>query len=254
MRVEWIQGMDLLELGELSDEGWIGPVVFRLLDDRGHLSGSLSAQRLHLEGSTSGRVVTIVLEDGEERTGGESLPFREGRRRIALPGVDPRPWIEALPELFDEESAVPKDDGRWDLERVRVELNRLLDEDATGDVFRMRHLGGVEDGVMRDVYFEVRDANGAVLRRLFADRCVILRREQGLVVQLEDGVIVRGDSRAPFLAGRYRVFLPRARTEAWERARLPGLVESESAPEVPAEADPEAPSPGDSVGMSSGRR
>ncbi len=224
MRAEWVKGIDLLELGELSDDGWIGPVIFRLVDDRGRLSGNLTADQLRLEGSRSGRVVTILLTGGEERSGGEVRPFAHGKRRLYLPGLDVAPWMDALPELFSGEDAILKDDGLWKLSRVQDALNRMLAEDATGDVFHLRHVGGVVDGVLRDVHFAVRDRHGAMLRHLFADRCLILEHERGIQLRLEDGVTMRGESRAPFLEGRYRVFFPTARVDRWRAARLPGLV------------------------------
>ena len=225
MRAEWVQGLDLLELGQLSDEGWIGPVIFRLVDDRNRMTGNLIATRLRLEGSLSGRVITILLDGSEERRGGEPVPYPNRTRRLYLPGIDPKPWIEALPELFSDEAIEPKDDGLWRLDRVRSALNERLNEDATGDVFDLRHLGGVKDGVLRDVHFSVRDRNGAMLRHIFADRCHLLQREKGIQITLEDGVTMRGESRSPFLEGRYRIFLPSARVDLWKQARLPGLVD-----------------------------
>ncbi len=235
LAAEWVEGIDLIDIGRLSDEGWIGPVVFRMLDDRGRLSGSLMAQRMRLEGSKSGRVVTIVLEEGEERHEGVGTPFRGGFRRILLPGIDPVPFIEGLPELFTEKDARGElDDGLWDARRIVRELCFLLDEDATGDVYRVRHIGAVRGTVMHDVHLEVRNRTGQTRRHLFADSMRVSWGERGVIVELEDGVTMRGDSRAPFLEGRYRIFLPRARREAWAAASIPGLSPPPSA--LPVEA------------------
>jgi len=257
MHAEWVQGLDLLELGQLSDEGWIGPVIFRLVDDRNRMTGNLIAARLRMQGSRSGRVITILLEESEERRGGEAVPYPNSTRRLYLPGIDPKPWIEALPELFSKEAIEPKDDGLWNLGRVRSALNERLSEDATGDVFNLRHLGGVKDGVLRDVHFAVRDRNGAMLRHIFADRCLLLQREKGIQITLEDGVTMRGESRSPFLEGRYRIFLPSARVDLWKQSRLPGLVDGFPEAAVDEEASDEEPasSSGDSgVGVDSDGR
>ncbi|MFT5286142.1 MAG: hypothetical protein ACI8TQ_002310 [Planctomycetota bacterium] len=222
---EWVRGLDPIELGLLNEEGWTGPVVFRLVDDRGRLTGSLSAERLRLEGSLSGRIVTMILEEGEERSGGSTMPFARGVRRFVFPGVDPGPWVEALPELFSNTDLTAKDDGLWALDEIRAKLNQLLIDDATGDVFELRHLGGVVEGVLRDLHLIVRERGGSTKRHLFADRCTIQKREKGVLILLEDGVTMRGGNRSPFLEGRYRIFLPNAKTEAWLAAGLPGLVE-----------------------------
>ncbi len=225
LAAEWVHGLDLLDIG-LLDDGWIGPVVFRLVDDRGRLSGGLFAERLRLEGSASGRVVTLVLEEGSESHAGESVPFKHGVRRILLPGVDPAPFRAALPELFAvDRDPVGPDDAGFDLGQLQASLNRLLEEDATGEVFRLRHVGGVRGGVLRDVHVAVRDRDGRTLRHLFADSLSLAWLGEGVQLVLENGVSMRGDARAPFLDGRYRIFLPRARRAAWEAANLPGLVE-----------------------------
>ena len=241
LAVEEVEGLDLLEAGRLAD-GAIGPVLFRLVDVRGRLAGSLFAERLRLEGSRVGRSLTIVLEDGYEAHGGVRVPFdlaadepvglREqgGERRITLPRVDPMPWIEALPELFGQaELGLGVDDGLWDVERVRRALNALLAEDAAHGYPRFKQIGGVRGGVLRDVHIESLDAEGRVHRRLFADRVTLRDAWRGVEILCEDGVHVHGDKKAAFLDGRYRIFLPRADEERWTRERLPGLVPETSA-------------------------
>jgi hypothetical protein len=53
----------------------------------------------------------------------------------------------------------------------------------------------------------------------------VLREPQGLQILLEDGVQMRGDVKTPFLAGAFRIFLPRADAAAWQAAGVPGLSE-----------------------------
>lgn len=237
LRVDNVRGLDPLELG-LPQDGATGPVVFRLLDGAGRLAGGLYAERLRLEGSRSGKTVTLVFEDGYEMRGGERLEFgregvtREGQlepavvgtRRVQLPYVDPLPWIESMPELFGPEGlGETLDDGIWDGYAVRRSLNELLAQDAAGGRFRMRALGGVVAHVLREVHVEELAPGGGVERRLFADRLVIQEGERGVVLLFEDGVQVRGGLKTPFLDGRLRVVLPRADVEAWRARPIPGL-------------------------------
>lgn len=235
LSVEGVRGFDLLEAGELG-EGSIGPVVFRLLDGRGRLAGSLGAKRLRLEGSRTARTLTILLEDGFESRGGlrnafepqelapqDGEPF--GVRRIELDEVDPMPWVAAAPELFGgAQLAAPKDDGQWNLTYVRASLNRLLRMDVERGYWRLKSLGGVADGMFHDVHFEQFDAQGRLERRLFADRLQLERRERGVALLLADGATVRGDEKSPFLDGRFRIYLPRADQSEWNNAGLPGLT------------------------------
>lgn len=275
---EQVSGLELLESGRLQD-GAVGPVVLRMSDDLGRTIGTLCAERLHLEASIAARSVTLVLDAGYERRGGERLPFppapdeaasipvddakdaaaapaedgakaptsgsteapandaapanvdppvapalRSGRRRIELPHVDPRPWIEAVPELFrPADREAPPDDGRWDLLSVRAGLNLLLRADAAGGSWRLAGLAGVQEGVLRDVQLEELDREGRLEKKLFADRLVLRADDEGVRLELESGAVLRGDSKAPFLDGRYRIFLPGASVADWRAAGLPGL-------------------------------
>ena len=232
MRIEQFDSLDLLEVGTLGD-GWVGPVVFRLLDEHGRPVGSLSADRLRLEGSRAGWTLTFVLEAGYERRGGERIPFegtlpdeeRGGTRRIVLSHSDPDPWYEAAPELFSGAAPAPlADDGLWHRTLVHRRLNEPLAEDAPQGSYRLSRLGGVEDDVLRDVEIEQLSPEGYLLQRLVADRLEITRGEGGVVLILRDGVVLKGASQHAFLEGRYRIFLPRAVQADWLAAGLPGLV------------------------------
>ncbi|MFN0008573.1 MAG: hypothetical protein ACKVXR_11780 [Planctomycetota bacterium] len=238
LAVEQVTSYDLLETGTLSPEGFTGPVVLRAFDDQGRPVGTLAADRLRLEGSRAARSLTIVLENGYEKRGGETFPFegpgtesgRGGMRRIELPEIDPDDWITALAELFrPEDQAPPTDDGFWDLGAVRASLNLLLREDVEHGWWRLTGLGGVQAGVFRDVRLDQLDASGKLERKLFADRMQVTAQESGVKIELTDGAQLRGDAKAPFLDGRYRIFLPRASVEAWTKAGIPGL----SAPPQP---------------------
>jgi hypothetical protein len=90
---------------------------------------------------------------------------------------------------------------------------------------RLKRLGGVELGVLRDVHVEVLDAQGVLEQRIFADRLALEALGDGVLLRFEGGVHVRGEERTPFLDGGYRVWLPRARAEDWRAAGLPGLVD-----------------------------
>ncbi len=229
--VEQVTGYDLLESGALA-EGATGPVVLRALDERGRPVGTLAAERLRLEGSRAARTLTLVLENGYERRGGEKL-FFEGVsaadakgtiKRLELPDIDPAPWIESLPELFrEEDKAPPADDGLWDLGAVRAALNLLLRQDVSGGWWRLASFGGVQGSVLRDVQLDRLDAEGRLERKLFADRMEIDAQEKGVKIELQDGAQLRGDTKTPFLEGRFRIFLPRASVDEWRRAGVPGL-------------------------------
>jgi hypothetical protein len=235
--LDQVTGLEMLESGTLVD-GAIGPVVLRALDDGGRPVATLSARKLRLEGSRAARTVTIVLEDGFERRAGEKIPFegpateegRGGVKRIELPDIDPAPWIEQLPELFRAEDKAPlaADDGLWDLGTVRAALNLLLREDVSGGWWRLASYGGVQAGVLRDVQLDGLDAQGRLERKLFADRMQISAQERGVKIELQDGAQLRGDSKTPFLDGRYRIFLPRASVEAWTKAGIPGIADPRS--------------------------
>jgi hypothetical protein len=232
LRLEQVRGIDLLECGSFDGEN-LGPVVFRLLDGSGRLSGGLYANRLRLEASRSAHTLTLVLEDGYETRGGERIPFGgaapesklAAARRILIDGVDPLAWADDLRELFGENGLdVSGDDGLWDLVLLRSRLNQLLETQSAGGVYRLRALGGVQDGVLFGVHLERLDEQGHVERRLFADRLRITRSAGGVELILESGVQVRGDQqRVPFLDGRYRILLPSADGERWSSAAIPGL-------------------------------
>jgi len=229
---EQVLALDVLEVGRVHD-GWTGPVVVRLLDDRGRPTGSLAADRLRLELSRSGRSVTLVFEDGHETHRGLAVPFgtpsepgsdRGGRRRIHLPGVNPEQWIELMPELVDTEVLVDTpDDGLWNPIELRLMLDQLLRADTSSGHWRQAAVGGVVGGVLQDVQLLELDRDGRELRRLFADRMRIIVRGKGVELRLEDGVQVREARTAPFLDGVYRLYLPRAKADRWRAARLPGL-------------------------------
>jgi hypothetical protein len=251
LAIEGVRGIDLFEAGRLHDDpggGWIGPVVFRTLDERGRLAGSLCAERLRLEGSRAARSLTIVLEEGFESRSGERTQFPPdeaakaqmqpvGVRRFVLSGIDPMQWVSAVPELFgNAQLDRPTDDGLWNSDYVRGTLNRLLRLDAAHGYWRIKTLGGVADGVLRDVHLEGFDKSGKLERRAFADRFSVVAQERGVMLLFEEGALERGDERAPFLDGRFRVFLPRADLAEWRKAGIPGL----SPP--PRASEPEHPS------------
>lgn len=232
MRIEEVQGLDLLEAGRLC-EGGIGPVVFRLLDDRGRLAGGLAAERMHLEASRSARMVTLVLTGGHESRGGTQYPFHNGVRRIPLAHVDPEGWIESAPELFvGQDLAAPLDDGLWDVPRVVETLNGLLRGDAASGWYEVRACSGIVEEALRDVHVVDHDAAGRVRRRLFADRLGLYASDSGVQLALEDGASMRGDRKVGFLDGRMRIYLPLADVERWRAAGLPGLREPEPEPEL----------------------
>lgn len=242
LALEGIDGLELLESGRVA-AGATGPVVLRWLDERGRSTGSLAAERLRLEGSRAARSLTLVLEEGYERSGGRRRAFegapegaeRGGVRRIHLGRVDPAPWIRALPELFrPADREPPLDDGRWDLVGLRLTLNELLDRETLGSTWRLRALGGVAGAELRDVLLEQREG-GATQRQLVADRLRIQVDGAGILLLLEDGAQLAQGKKFPFLDGRYRIYLPRADAAAWRAAGLPGLVaDPPAAPSAPA--------------------
>ncbi len=235
-KVEGLRGVDLLEIGTLGD-GFVGPVAFRLLDDRGRLVGGLFAERLRLEASRSAKMVTVVLEDGCESAGETRTPFEGGVRRMPLVHVDPQAWFEATPELFAADVlAPPNDDGLWDHARLRSELNRLLGLDGSTGFFRVHSFGGVLGSELVDVHLEEFDSKGALARRFFADRLRIALDPPGVSLWLEDGAVVVGDAKEPFRNGAYRIYLPRVPIREWQVARVPGL--SRAATPAEGESDP----------------
>lgn len=232
LALEDVGGLDLLESGTLGD-GWIGPLVVRVLDERGRPLGSMTAERLRLEASRAARTLTLVFEEGCEKRAGASTPFEGGPagpdgqggvRRVLVPEVDPRPWIEACPELFSALDKAPAaDDGKRNLAAVRAALNQLLREDAAHGYYRLSALGGVQARVLRDVQLDELDANGTLVRKLFADRMSCAPAERGVALLLESGAHVRDDRKVAFLDGRYRIYLPRASVDAWKRSGVPGF-------------------------------
>ncbi|QDU68025.1 hypothetical protein [Engelhardtia mirabilis] len=202
-----------------------GPVVFRTVDDRGRLTGGIYAARMWLEGSRSGRSLTLMLEQGYRSEGGRRLPFENGRHRIELRHVDPEPFMDALPELFMSEAlARVIDDGRWSLPMVRSTINGLLAREPAGSGYHLAWLGGIVDEEWHDVHFEVRDDQGRTQRHLFADRMRLDLKDETLTIDLFDGSTMRGGAKAPFLDGRLRIVIPRADGAAWSRAQLPGFA------------------------------
>lgn len=227
LALEEVRGYDLFEVGELGS-GWIGPVVFRLLDDRGRLAGHLFAERLRLEGSRAAKTVALVLEEGRESRGGVDTPFENGVRRIELPFADPERWVESAPELFGSSELEPvEDDGSHDLDLLRSELNRLLARDTSAGWYRVKALGGVLGDALCDVHLEELDGSGRIQRRIFADRARICEEPPGVLVLLESGAVLLGDQKYAFSGGVYRLFLPRARIEDWRAAGVPGLSASQ---------------------------
>ena len=198
--------------------------MFRVLDERGRLTGSLNAARLRLEASLAARTLTLVLEEGFESQGGERVPFEGGARRITLSDVDPEAWFEDFPELFEGAgTGRSDDDGRWRLADVRRELNRLFALDTHAGWYRLHSLGGVRDARLNQVLLEELEPEGRVRRRYFADSLELALEDASLVLTLKDGAIVRGAEKQPFKDGVYRLVLPGIAPEAWRAAALPGL-------------------------------
>jgi hypothetical protein len=230
LRAEGFDGFDLFAAGVLAADATpegeerfgTGPVVVRLRDHRGVLSGSLAARRLHLEASRTGHALTIVLTDGVHREGASERPFAGSVYRIPLRHVDPKPFIEDCPELFDPvfvERVV--DDGRWSLPALVLTLDGLLGDVQGGLEHRLVWLGGVVDGELRDVEISVVDAGGRELRRLLADGLTIELHDDHVRLVLRDGLTLRGESRVPFLDGRMRIVLGGADPARWREAHVP---------------------------------
>jgi len=241
--IEHVSGLDLLDCGVVAD-GATGPVVLRVIDESGRPLGSLYADRLRLEGSHTARTLALVLENGWERRVGTKTPFeggppdaegRAGVRRIELAHVDPAPWFEALPELFREEQRVAATEGdARGMTALRFELNRRLRADASGPIYRLESLSARDGLVLREVHLAVLDGDMRLERELFADHMSVQRAERGLEILLQNGSQIRGSEKAPFLEGRYRIFLPRASAEAWTAAGIPVGERGGTAPPAPA--------------------
>ncbi|MEZ6018612.1 MAG: hypothetical protein R3F17_00500 [Planctomycetota bacterium] len=157
LRAEGWTSIDLLEVGSVQPGG-VGPIVARQLDGSGHFLSTLVADRLRLEKSTAGYTLTLVFESGYERRAGQVWPFadpddpeaplslpasvlqeegpavRRGALRIALTGVRPDPWLDALPELFrPEDLELRVNDGRHDPMRLKLDWNQLLKDRHQAD-------------------------------------------------------------------------------------------------------------------------
>ncbi|MEZ5979524.1 MAG: hypothetical protein R3F34_15095 [Planctomycetota bacterium] len=229
LRVEGVRGFDVFDLGvlaadrtESASKFGAGPVVLRLLDGRGALAGSISADRLHLEASRTGHSVTLVLTDGSIHESGAASPFQGGSYRIPLRHVDPAPFLDECTALFDPDVVERVvDDGRWNRSAVRLALDRSLGATAVGRRYRLEWLGGVVDGELREVEIAVLDDDGNELRRLVADGLGVEIERDHVRLVLRDGVTTRGDSRVPFLDGRMTLVLPGADPAAWRAANVP---------------------------------
>jgi hypothetical protein len=214
-----------------------GPVVVRLLDHRGVLSGSLRAEWMHLEASRSGHSVTIVLTDGVHQVGREAIPFTSGVYRIPLRHVDPKPFLEDCAPLFDPALIDRRiDDGRWSRPALMLTLNRLLSESDRGRTHRLTWLGGVVGDELRDVELSIGSEDGSEQRRLIADGMRIEMHGDHVRLVLRDGLVVSGDAvRTPFVAGTRSIVLVGSICDRYRAAHLP-IFEFEEAPEVtPAE-------------------
>lgn len=220
-KTEGLYAYDLLTAGRLHD-GAVGPVVFRLLDDRGRLAGSISAQRLRLEAGRAGQTVTMVLESGEERRAGMVSAFAE--MRLPFVRVDPVPWIAKLPELFRaDDLGKPLVESKWDKDALRARLNGLLKLDAAAGYLQVKALDGVSGDHLVGVDLSEMDSSGRLSRHLFADSLRIAFLDRGVVLELFGCVSMRGGVKTPFPGGTHRVFLPSADQVEWKAAQLPGI-------------------------------
>ena len=249
LRAEGARGLDILEVGALIDGG-IGPIVARQLDSNGRLLATLVADRLRLEKSDSGYTVTVVLEGGYERRGGQVWPFpvangkgvsapvametvaglatqqelRVGVLRIPLAGVNPAPWIEVMPELFRSEDLIRLvDDGSTNLIALRFSFNKLLENRKQGARWRLVTLGGIVEREWRDVHMAELNLQSQVVRRLFTDRLNLRVEGNNVIFEMKDGAQERNGVRTPFLAGRYSLVFPGADIPAWQSVGIPGL-------------------------------
>lgn len=225
MASEGIHSLDLLEAGR-TQAGRMGPVVFRMLDDKGRLVGSLAAESVHLEASVTARTVTMILINGKETHGGFAAPF--DLRRIPFNFVDPWPWVEAIPGLFPDfqaGQATPSgiDDGKWELEPLRERLNELLREDPINGYYKVKHIDGVLKDKLRGLHLVEYSPAGLSIRHIFADVGTLSLGDRGATILLEDGASMRGDEKTAFLRGRFRIYLPKADQDLWKAESLPGL-------------------------------
>ncbi|QDU84730.1 hypothetical protein Pla163_18440 [Planctomycetes bacterium Pla163] len=214
-----------------------GPVVVRLLDHRGVLSGSLRAEWMHLEASRSGHSVTIVLTGGVHQVGREAIPFTNGVYRIPLRHVDPKPFLEDCGPLFDPALIERRiDDGRWSRPALMLTLNRLLSESDRGRTHRLTWLGGVVGDELRDVEISIGSDDGSEERRLIADGMRIEMHGDHVRLVLRDGLVVAGDgNRTPFAAGTRSIVLVGSVCDRYRAAHLPIFESEETAEEAPTE-------------------
>ena len=220
-KTEGLFAYDLLTAGRVHD-GAVGPVVFRLLDDRGRLAGSISAQRLRLEAGRAGQTVTMVLESCEERRAGMVSAFAE--MRLPFVRVDPAQWIAKLPELFRaDDLGKTLVESKWDKEALRARLNGLLKLDAAAGYLQLKALDGVSGEHLIGVDLSEMDAAGRLSRHLFADSLRIAFLDRGVVLEMFGCVSMRGGVKTPFPGGTHRVYLPTADQTEWRAAQLPGI-------------------------------
>ena len=119
---------------------------------------------------------------------------------------------------------------------MRQEINRLLAADHRTGAWRLVALGGVSGSVLQFVHVVELGSDGGIVRRVFADRMRIRRAGGHVELELSDGVQERDGRRAPFLDGRYRIYLTGSDAAEWEAARLPGLGASDRSPVAPERA------------------
>jgi len=125
------------------------------------------------------------------------------------------------------------------VQRLRVALDGLLQDNAGDGWYELHHLAGVVDDELRGVHLVERGRDGRVLRDLVADAMRLELGALGVVLVLRDGVTIQGERTLAFLDGVMRLVLPRASHARWRRAELPG---------IPTEAPPEESSTGAPAG------
>ena len=106
------------------------------------------------------------------------------------------------------------------IERHTVIETDFLAEDAAGGRWRLEDFDALGDSGLSGVDLVDFDLEGRTRRHLFADHLRVERRESGVVLVLTDGIQMRGGRKTPFLAGRFRIFLPQAKHSSWEEVGL----------------------------------